>query len=315
MGRVKQTSAKASGAPQKKLRPELAKALAKKAVGGGGGVKGIKKINKKIPAKGGGLAEDDEESTPTESTAADSQTGKGAAGKGAAGKGAAGKGAAGKGATRSGATATATGNEEGHLGRQPVKKTPAWYARRYRDLAIIAGYTVRSDESNESRGIDSSRSLLSVHDAARLMKFRARSYKGAQPYPDAEMAEREAALCEGAPLGAAKAVQIYADAILRRLMLRCVRQSVDIGTKKVNTAAVHSVLRSYMARTAFTSGPINKALLRELQKKGMLLTPEAEVAAISAEEKTSQHDALGVAKEKKRAEARKANRAATKAVK
>lgn len=289
MGRVKQTAAKANGAPQKKLRPEIAKALAKKgATTAVGGIKQPKKKKKDAPA--GGLAEDDEESAPTESTVAESRT---------------------KSATKS---ATKSGGDDAErLGRPPVKKTPGWYARRYRELAVIAGYTMRSDEANESRGLDSARSLLSVHDAARLMKFRARDFKGAKPYPEAEMAEREAALSEGAPLGAAKAVQIYADALLRRLMLRCVRQSVDMGNKKVNTAAVHSVLRSHMARTAFTSGPMNKALLREMQKKGVLSTPESETAAIAAEEKATQDDTLGAAKEKKRAEARKANRASAKA--
>lgn len=286
MGRFKQTSAKASGAPQKKLRPEIAKALAKKGVTAvTGGIKHPKKKKSAPPGGGGGLAEDDEESAPTESTVAQSRV----------------------------KSSTKSGDDDGRLGRQPVKKTPGWYARRYRELAVIAGYTTRSDDANESRGLDSARSLLSVHDAARLMKFRARPYKGAKPYPEAEMAEREAALCEGAPLGAAKAVQIYADALLRRLMLRCVRQSIDMGTKKVNTAAVHSVLRSHMPRTAFTSGPINKALLREMQKKGVLSTPDSETAAIDAEEKTTQDDAAGVAKEKKRAEARKANRSTTKA--
>lgn len=288
MGRVKQTVSKSSGAPKKQLRPEYAAALAKKGIKVPAAVQGgIKKKPKATPPSSGGLAEDDEESAPTESTVAESRTKAGAAKGGEAG--------------------------EERLGRAPVKKTAAWYARRYRELAVVAGYTVRSDEANESRGLDSSRSLLSVHDAARLMKFRARAFKGAQPYSESEAAEREAAVMEGAPLGAAKAVQIYGDALLRRLMLRCVRQSVDMGVKKVNTAAVYSVLRPFMARTAFTAGPMNKALLRELQKNSVLAVAEAEKTTIAEEQKASADDALGAAKEAKRAEARKANRATAKA--
>lgn len=291
MGRVKQTAFKATGAPKKQLRPEYAKAMAKKGVkvpgAAQGGIKKKQKVKKSSSdgAEGGGLAEDDDDSAPTEKTASET-----------------------------GSKKSASIQQDGErLGRQPVKKTAAWYARRYRDLAVVAGYTVRSNDSNESRGLDSATSLLSVHDAARLMKFRARSYKGAQPYDEAETAERDAAISEGAPVGAAKAVQIHADALLRRLMMRCVRQSVDMGVKKVNTAAVYSVLRPLMARTAFTSGHINKALLRELQKKNILAVADAERSSIAAEEKNSADDALGVAKEKKRAEVRKANRATAKA--
>ena len=191
--------------------------------------------------------------------------------------------------------------EKTSLGPAKVRKNAAWYARRYRELAKTSGFLSRSKNSIEAQGIDSTRCLVTTHDAARLMRFQPKLAHGEEIDH-----ERTRVLREGAPRGAAAAVAMHADQLLRVLMLRAVRLAVDKNEKRVSPATMHSVLRAFQRTTPFAgSAPAPLALVRELQHKNVLQTPESEKDAVAANAKVANASA---ARDARRAENRKLNK-------
>ena len=158
--------------------------------------------------------------------------------------------------------------------------------RIYRRLASqTCGFSLRSDSSQAATGIDSSKCLLNVSDARRLMRnhfnkdssFRSKTQAKAQ----------DMALKEGTPLTAARSATVHADALLRNIMLSAVKFSIAARQKKVTAAAVYHVLHDQMTRLASVGelGPAPVALVRHAQRVGQLDCTEADKKAIADEKK------------------------------
>lgn len=158
-------------------------------------------------------------------------------------------------------------------------------ARAYRRLARMAGYTGLTDSAQESSGADGVCSLVSVHDAARLMRYNATATGCVDVFDKFEIEDRKAALAEGAPKGAAKAVGVHVDAMLRSIVYESVRRSFDSHRKTTTASDVLSVVRPLLPRMQFSVGPITKAHLREAQRRGLIAVADEEKSALDAETK------------------------------
>lgn len=175
----------------------------------------------------------------------------------------------------------------GETGDDAKKKgsSSASKARAYRRLARLAGYTSLTSSAQESAGTDAMCNLVSVNDAARLMRYNAASTGCVDTYDKFEIEDRKNALSQGAPLGAAKAVAIYTDAMLRSVVNDSVRRAFDSHRKTTTASDVLSVLRPMLPKLQFSVGPLTKAHMREAQRRGLMPVAEEEKASLDAESK------------------------------
>lgn len=178
-------------------------------------------------------------------------------------------------------------------------------ARAYRSIAKRVGYLQRTPSAAESQGLDSEKVLVSVADAARLMRFDPARVGVEDVWEDRELEDRAAALKEGAPVGAAKAVALYADRILRLVVNKAVRHAVDTKKKKIGAAVMYAALREYTPKLLLNSAVVNKGLLREAQRRGLTGIAEGDEAGLRAEKERAQKAASNASK---RAAARAQNR-------
>ena len=269
MARVKQTANKAKGAPSKQLRPGVAKKLNSKEVA----TNGIKASAGKTRKPNQSVYREDEES---EELGSSTQT----------------------------PTAVQGSGDVNDRPKKARKLSVKGKARVYRKLARRCGYLSRTSSPEESRGYDSSQCLLSVNDAARLMRFNPCKVGMDVAYSDYEKSLRDLACNEGAPTGAAKAIQIHGDRLLREVVNKCVRMQLDCGMRKVNAGIVLATIREKLPRLALSVGPINKGLRIEAQKRKLITNvTDDDTAAIAAWDKSCapSNDAIRAAARKKKA--------------
>jgi hypothetical protein len=269
MARSKQVAAKSSAAPKKVPRSEFVK---KKAAAQGGVKASIAKAKAKPAKKKGAEDEEaDELGADLNATAAATPAG----------------------SDQGGAPAAEEADERSKKLGVLTKRSRA---RAYRSIAKRVGYLQRTPSAAESQGLDSEKTLVSVADAARLMRFDPAHAGVEEVWADRELEERAAALKEGAPVGAAKAVALYADRILRLVANKAVRHAVDTKKKKVGAAVVHAVLREYLPKLVMDSSVVNKGLLREAQRRGLTAVAEADEAGLAAEKERTKKAASNASK-------------------
>ena len=167
-----------------------------------------------------------------------------------------------------------------------VKLSQKRRASIYRRIASRAcGFSMQSDSSNAAKGMNSSKCLVSVRDMQQLMKNCPEKDASLRTKTQKEVCER--ALQEGAPISAARSVTVYADQLMRQIMLDSVHFSIASRQKKVTAAAVYHVIRNQAARLSNVSGPAPFALIRHAQRIGSLGCNEDDTKEIAKEKRVA----------------------------
>lgn len=185
----------------------------------------------------------------------------------------------------------------------------------YRSLSRQAGYIDRSvGGKGVDDGSDCTRSLLSLSDAKRLMRF-VPVTPGAIGFSTNEFKQRLTLHKSSVPGSAARETQARCDTLMRSIVNQAVLRTIENGKTTVAASTVAAVLRPYGAKLEFTAVVPPQGLVRYAQDAGILDTRDADVAARAEEKKDANANKKAFAEfaeaERKRVEANRAKRAAT----
>ena len=146
----------------------------------------------------------------------------------------------------------------------------------YRTLARQAGFVDHSVAGRVSDGGDAIRSLISISEAKRLMRF-VPATPGAIGFSADEFKKRLELFKSSVPASAARETQARCDVVLRAVMNQVVARTVEAGKKTVSASAVAAVLRPYASKLDLTAVAPPRGLVRYAQDEGILDSREADV--------------------------------------
>jgi hypothetical protein len=144
------------------------------------------------------------------------------------------------------------------LKKEEERRTNQKKAQRvkgYRKLSRAAGYGYDKEGSTNviSQGVDSLQSLISMHDALRLVQFVPFTPDGVS-YTELEFKERIQGLLATLPQSAARQVVANADSVLRFAVNKAVSDTMMQRTaQRVQPSTMVAVLEPYAERMSFSS--------------------------------------------------------------